>query len=69
MTRAISHIDTEFIENLTAVAIHQRELCELLADLIDQPDALRVLQAIYLNAEKIRAAAINQRKYLRTKNE
>lgn len=65
MTKAVSNVDTAFIEDLTAMAIHQKDLCEMLGGIVDTPDALQLLGNIYQQAEKIRLRAIQQREHIK----
>lgn len=65
MSRAVSNVDTEFLEDVTAIALNQRDFCEMLADTLDDPAALQLLTVIYHDAEKIKHRAIDQRKYIK----
>lgn len=65
MPKAVSNLDTAFIEDITAMASRQRELCALLAQLADSPELLHLIRDVHLEANKIRRAAIEQREYLR----
>lgn len=65
MPKAVSNLDTSFLENLTAQALSIKDLCQLLADMLDHPDQLDALKDIYDTAERIRSGAIGQRQFLR----
>jgi hypothetical protein len=69
MPKAISNIDTAFLEDTTARAISIIDLCQLLADLIDTPDELAILQEIRDKAEGQRQHVIRQREYMRSNYE
>jgi len=65
MPKAMSNIDTAFIENLTAMSLQIKDLCEMLADMLDRPEELHLLANIYQQAEKVGSSAIAQRQYIR----
>ncbi len=65
MPKAMTNIDTEFLENVTAMALSQKDLCEMLAEEIDQPEPMHLLGDIYHLAKKIRRAAIEHRQHIR----
>ena len=65
MSKAVSNIDTEYLETLSARAISIKDLCQALAEEIDHPDQLDLLQDIYDKAEVIRASVPEQREFIR----
>lgn len=65
MTRAISHVDTDFLEELVAVAITQEILCLLLAEKVDTPETMELVRELLLRANKIKLLAGDQRKFLK----
>lgn len=65
MPKAISNVDTRFLEDITAIAIRQRDILQLAADTCDDPELLDLLKNVFDDAGKIRQRAIEQRQYVR----
>lgn len=65
MPKAISNVDTRFLEDITAIAIRQRDILQLAADICDDPEVLDLLKNVFDDAGKIRQRAIEQRQYVR----
>jgi hypothetical protein len=65
MTRAISNVDNDFLEELTAVASTQEDLCLLLAEKVDTPEMIELVRELLLRAKKIKLLVSDQRKFLK----
>jgi hypothetical protein len=65
MTRAISNVDTEFLEELMAVAGTQEYLCLALAEKVDTPETMEMVRELLLRAQKIKLLVQDQRKFLK----
>jgi hypothetical protein len=65
MTRAISNVDTDFLEELSAVAGTQEDLCLLLAEKVDTPETMELVRELLLRANKIKLLVKDQRKFLK----
>jgi hypothetical protein len=65
MTRAISNVDTDFLEELSAVASTQEDLCLLLAEKVDTPEMMELVRELLLRANKIKLLVNDQRKFLK----
>ena len=61
----ISNVDTAFLEDITAIAIRQRDVLQLVSEICDDPEILDLLKNVFDDAGKIRQAAIAQREYVR----
>jgi hypothetical protein len=68
MTKAISNVDTDFLEELSAVAFTQEDLCLLLAEKADTPETMELVRELLLRANKIRLLVKDQRKFLKQKH-
>lgn len=66
MTRAISNVDTDFLEELSAVASTQEDLCLLLAEKVDTPEMIELVREVLLRAKKIKLLVSDQRKFLKS---
>lgn len=67
MPRAISNLDLDFLDELTAVAKTQESLCLLLSEKLDTPETLELLRELMLRAVKIKMMSADQRKFLKEK--
>ncbi|MBE7473188.1 MAG: hypothetical protein DPW09_24850 [Anaerolineae bacterium] len=65
MTRAISNVDTDFLEELSAVANTQEDLCLLLAEKVDTPEMMELVRELLVRANKIKLMVNDQRKFLK----
>ena len=65
MTRAISNVDTDFLEELSAVASTQEDLCLMLAEKVDTPEMMELVRELLLRANKIKLMVNDQRKFLK----
>jgi hypothetical protein len=67
MPRAISNLDLDFLDELTAVSKTQETLCLILAEKLDTPEELELVRELMLRAIKIKVMSHDQRKFLRSK--
>ena len=61
MTKAVSNIDTEFFEDVTALTLWIDEAIQSLAATLDRPDQLTQLAGIHRHNRQIRAKVFTHR--------
>ena len=66
MPKAVSNIDTEFFEDVTAITLTMDDLIQQLAALLDQPEPMRVLSNLHRENRKVRALVFTQRNQIKT---
>lgn len=66
MPKAVSNIDTEFFEDVTALTLWIDEAVQALAAKLDRPDLLHELLAIHRHNRSIRGRVFAQRDRIRS---
>lgn len=60
-----SNLDSYFFGEIIAIAMMQQDLCQLIAEMNDQPDVLELVREIFVKSEKLKLLVNDQRKFLK----